>query len=168
MDKSTINSIIETFDESYAKNSKALYDKCRSVDKFVELSNDYVLGLQADSFEKEIFLSYFDSHVRSMYRRDYEKEMMNAEIERYSMPNDAANFARITWAAIGGFLGSISGYAMTRNFYASAISGMTGAVAGLVFAHNGIKQSGVMTHSIPGTKEYEKRLRKELYDTLNG
>ncbi len=172
MKKKSLNELVDTFEEYYSSYKDSIYSNYKTVDKFVELSDKYMEHLKLDKkiseSEEPIFKSFLDSYVRSMYRRDFEKELMNAEIERYTMPPGAANFTRIAWAAIGGALGSMSGYVFTKNFYATAIMGVVVAMVGVIFAENGIRTSGLTTHSVVGTKEYEKQLRKEIYDALSG
>lgn len=165
MDKKTINSIIDTFDESYAKNSNALYNKYKSVDKFVELSHDYVLGLQVDSFEKEIFLSYFDSHLRSIYRRDFEKDKVEMDLEKNDLAKGHHTLLYLSWAGIFGGMSAFLGTALSDSIVVILASSFAGIAGGAYFAQKGIHY-GKNPESIPGTNEYEKQLRKKLYETF--
>lgn len=168
MDKSTINSIIETFDESYAKNSKALYDKYKSVDKFVELSYDYVLGLQAESFEKEMFLSYFDSHVRSMYRRDFEKGLLESEKNNNSPKTIHKIMGGVFWGGMGGLSAGILAHLAFHNIYLTAASFGIGSYLGLKMLKSGGSESeSVRLSRIIGTEEYEKKILGELYSNIS-
>ncbi len=168
MDKSTINSIIETFDESYHKNKNDMYIKYKSVDKFVELSYDYVLGLQAESFEKEIFLSYFKNHVESMYKRDFEKELLESEKNNNSPKTTHKIMGGVFWGTMGGLPAGALAHLTFHNVYLTVASFAIGSYLGLkLLKSGGIESEKVRLSRIKGTEEYEKNILGELYSNMS-
>ena len=165
MKQSTIDEIIETFDDLYTMKSHALYYKYKSVDKFVEVSYYYAMGLQADNFEKEIFMSYFENHVKSMYRRDFENDKLELE-KKGILSDNQRHLITASWGAIFGTVGSLIGYVATKSPAGAATGATLGVIAGAYLADKGLKESA-QKENILGTGEYEKNIRNKLYSSLS-
>jgi hypothetical protein len=163
MKNSTIDKIINTFDESYEIHKDKMHDKYSSVDMFVKVSARYVNQLKFDETipesEENIFKSYFENHVRSMYRRDYETDTLHSEIEQNSVPHSHRLLIYIPYGATGGALGSLFLYVLTRSPSAALAGSLLGITGSLKLAHEGINGD---RSKILGTKQYDKKLRKGL------
>lgn len=167
MKQSTIDGIIETFDNSYHANKNELYLKSKSVDKFVELSQDYAMGLHADNFEKEIFLSYFQDHVKGLYRTDFEPILLDAEKNSNAPTKSHRILGKLFWGAVTAAAAGLSTYVISKNVYVSTIAGIAGGFGGLKLFDIGMKDSEPLRLSnISGTAEYETQIRNKLYDAL--
>ncbi|GIU70288.1 MAG: hypothetical protein KatS3mg002_1524 [Candidatus Woesearchaeota archaeon] len=151
MNISTIDKIIDSFDNEYEKNRKNLYDKYHSLDKFIELSKEYVNTLDLDSYQKEIFENYFKAHVMSMYRRDFEKELLELERRKYSLSKKDKFIIYTSWGALFGAIGSSAGYLASNSDYGMIIGSIVGISLGLLFAHKGIPNDG-LKQNIIGTQ----------------
>jgi hypothetical protein len=168
MKKSTIDGIIDTFDESYHKNKNDLYLKHKSVDMFIALSQNYAEGLSADNYEKEVFMSYFKDHVTSMYRRDFEPILLDAEKNSNAPKEHHKILGNAFWGAVTGVGAGLFAYVLSKNIYASIIAGVVGGYGGLKLFNIGMKDSEPLRLSrIVGTKEYEKQIRNTLSNSLS-
>jgi len=84
MKKSTINNLIDLFNDSCSKEKDTFHKNYSTMDDIMRYSKDYVAKLDLETFEKELFRSYFESQMISMYRSDFEKESLREELENFA------------------------------------------------------------------------------------
>ncbi|MEM4638147.1 MAG: hypothetical protein QXK76_03955 [Candidatus Woesearchaeota archaeon] len=164
MNRKTIDSIIDAFEYAYEKNKSRINNI--DLDKFIKLSEEYVDENIYDNYENKCFKEYFREYVKSLYRKDFEKQDYEKEMEYIHLIKKNSNYLNIAWGLIAGSAGGSLGYIISDSSLGFIVGSLLGVAAGLKFSSSMTNYKNIMKSTL-GTKEFEKNIREKLYSKLS-